>query len=237
MELFIKGAFALRKEIGKLRHYFSAGIFCIFFLALFLYLLGIIANTVLYALSWFNMGIIYSGVLLLGAILIIGLVINIFGSQKFATSNSFIVIMARSFMKLAEKSKTKDAFRSYKVPLSTLIGTDPIIQLNLAEAKLKIKELELRKKYPNNWTDHIMNTEEFIIYEKLVKKIENEKNISASIYVFSGNGNDNELIDGLFSNTPSIITGFPFVDIPVEGIEEIDTKVAVSEVTSGTLGK
>ena len=238
IELFSKGILVLRKEIGKLRHYFLAGIFCIFFLALFMYLLGIIVNTVLYALSWFNTGIIYSGTLLLGAILIIGLVINIFGSQKFATSNSFIVIMARSFMKLAEKSKTKDAFKSYKVPLSTLIGIDPIIQLNLAKARLEIKELKLRKKCPNNWTNHIMDTEEFLKYEKLLEKIENEGNKSASIYVFSGNGNGNESeIDGLFSTTPSIITGFPLFGISAEEIEEIDTKIAVSEVTSGTLGK
>ena len=225
------------KEIGELKHYFLVGIFCVAFLSLFAYLFGIVANVVISIFSWLGLEITFSIMLLLGIILAAGLIINIFGNKKFIESNSFIVIMARSFIKLAEKSKDKDGFKAYKVPLSGLVGIDPIIKLKIAEGRLRIRELELRKKYPDNWINNLVNSDEFLEYKNLLEKIEEQGNKSASICVFTVNGAEETDIDALFSTTPSIITGFPLFGIDSREIKRVDVKVAVSEVTSGTLGK
>lgn len=238
IKLFSEGfSILIGKKIGSLWHYFIAGGSCISFLALFAYLLGIITNTVIGVFSWFNIGIAYSAVLLFGVILATGFVVNVFGSQKFAASNSFVIIMARSFMKLAEKIRVKDGFKAYKVPLSGLVGIDPIAQLGMAKAKLEIKELELRKKYPVDWADKLLNSDEFRRFKKILEEIEKKGNQSASICVFSVDDTEKAGINGLCSTTPTIITGVPFFDISSEAVIRVDTKVAVSEVTSGTLGK
>ena len=223
--------------LKRLKHHFTAGLITIIFIALFIYLAGIVVDRVIDFLVWLELGIIYSTAFLLGVILAIGLIVNVLGSQKFATSNSFLMVMARSFIGLAEKTNNPKKLKAHKVSLSSMSGIDSLAELMVAQGKFEARKLELMIESPNGWPRELSNSSEFQGYQTLIKKTKKEGVESAKIYILSAE-RDGEIVvvDGLCSTTPTILTGLPFFGVPIRKATKENVKKAVAEITSGTLG-
>jgi len=208
-----------------LKRVVAAGIVSFIFLGIMLGIVGFVTTGIIRFFPFLNWWI------LLLVILILGVTINILGSQKFSDSNSFGIIMARSIKNFAENivKKNQDAINADSVYLDDLWGishlrnetreTDKIIMRGLLEL---IKNREMREQLKRRIRE--------------IEGKEDKKNYSASIYVLSasgGNGKDQKEV--LASSSPTPATGFILRNVPKKWLHKKSLLAVVRKITSGAL--
>ena len=163
-------------------------------------------------------------------ILILGVIINILGSQKFSDSNSFGIIMARSIKSFAENivKKNQDAISADSIYFDDLLGishfrnetreTDKIIIRGLLEL---VKNRETREQLKRRIQE--------------IEDGEDKKNYSASIYVLSASGNGKDQKEVLASSSPTPATGFILRNVPRKWLHKRNLLAVVRKITSGAL--
>lgn len=219
----MKNSIAENSVILAVRKVMVAGIVSFIFLGLLMGIFGFIVAGIMRFLPFLNWQ------MLIAFILTLGILVNIFGSQKYSDKNSFGVIVARSVRKFAENiiEKNKDAFRANSVSFADLFGISHLLN-ETRETNLVIMKALLEL------------TENKEIEEQLRKRIqettseEEGRDYSGAIYVLSANDGDGEKKDVLASSSPTPATGF-ILKVLRKWLHEENFFEVVHKITSGSL--
>jgi len=220
----IKNLIAENPVVLVARKIIVAGIVSFIFLGLLMGIMGFIVAGIIRFLPFLNWQ------MLIAFVLTLGILVNIFGSQKYSDKNSFGVIVARSVRKFAENiiEKNKDAFRADSVFLDDLFGVTSVRN-----------EMRENDKAMMTMLLSLAQSEEAREFsKKAIQKIEdkekNKKNCSAAIYVLSANDGDGGEKDVLASSSPTPATGF-VLRVSMEWLHKENLLEVAHKITSGSL--
>lgn len=220
----IKDSIAENSVILRIRRIIVAGIISFVFLGLLMGIAGFIVAGIIRFLPFLNWQI------LIVFILVLGILVNIFGSQRYSDKNSFGVIVARSVRRFAENviEKNKDAFRADSVFLDDLFGVSSVrSEMRENDEVIMTALLSIVK------DEEVRN-----FLKEAIQRIEdnkkNKRNCSASIYVLSANDGDGEKKDVLASSSPTPATGFIF-KVLKKWLHRENFLEVVHKITSGSL--
>lgn len=210
--------------ILSIRKIVIAGIVSFVFLGLLMGIMGFIVAGIMRFLPFLNWQ------MLVAFILTLGIIVNIFGSQRYSDKNSFGVIVARSVRKFAENiiEKNKDAFRADSVFLDDLFGVTSVRDEMRENDKAILKALSILMK-----DEEVKNSLGGAV-ERIEDNEENKKNCSALIYVLSANDGGGEKKDVLASSSPTPATGF-ILKVLRKWLHKENFFEVAHKITSGSL--
>lgn len=201
-----------------------AGIVLFVFLGLLMGIVGFIAAGIMRFLPFLNWQI------LIALILVLGILVNIFGSQKYSSRKYFGVSIARSVRRFADNiiEKNKNAFRADSVSLDDLFGVTSVRDemrendIVIITGLLSLMEDEEVKELLRKATERIEDNKR------------NRKNCSAAIYVLSADDGVGKK-DVLASSSPTPATGFVLEGVLSKWLRRENLMEVVHKITSGAL--